>query len=57
MNAATVHSPVRILKQVNDEKTHSMNVKKARTHKEIFNKLLDKLSVHYDVDMHRLVKL
>ena len=57
MNAVKVHSNVRIAKQVNDEKTYSINVKKTYTHKEVFNKLLDKLSVHYDVNMHKLVKL
>jgi len=32
------------------EKTHSVNIEKARTHKEVFNNLLDKLSVHHSVD-------
>ena len=27
------------------------------THNEVFGKLLDKLSVHYDVDMRKLVML
>ena len=31
--------------------------KQPRTHKEVFGKLLDKLSVHYDVNMHKLVTL
>ena len=40
-----------------EEKPHFINLQKARTHKEVFSKLLDKLSIHYDVDMHKLVKL
>jgi len=55
MNIATVSPHVRITKHVNNESP--INVKKSRTHKEIFNNLLDKLSIHYDIDMHKLVKL
>lgn len=29
----------------------------APTHKEVFSKLIDKLSEHYDTDMHKIVKL
>ena len=58
MNTATAFSHVRIAEHVvNKEKKHSINVRRACTHKEVFGKLLDKLSVHYGVDMHKLVKL
>jgi len=57
MNTAAIHSPVHSPERVNNGKIHSENVKKAHTHKEVFDKLLDRLSVHYDVDMHKLVKL
>ncbi|GHT58651.1 hypothetical protein FACS18945_4690 [Bacteroidia bacterium] len=30
---------------------------KLHTHKEVFSKLLDKLSLHYNVNMHELVEL
>ena len=57
MNTAVAHQHIRIAKQINNEKTHYTNVKKARTHKEVFGKLLDKLSVHYSTDMRELVRL
>ena len=39
----------------NNGKTRAAIEKKPHTHKEVFGKLLDKLSVHYGVDMHKLV--
>jgi len=39
------------------ENMRLINAEKVSTHKEVFGKLLDKLSVHYGVDMHKLVTL
>ena len=57
MNAAIAHQHVHIAEQINNEKAHYANVRKAPTHKKVFGKLLDKLSIHYDIDMHKLVRL
>ena len=50
--AALIHSACHMAEL---ENTPPVNVNKARTHKEVFAGLLDKLSVHYGADMHKLV--
>jgi len=57
LNYSHDYRTVTVLENNPKENTHFMNTKKASTHKEVFSKLLDKLSVHYDIDMHKLVTL